>query len=261
MSLSPRRLLRPWLKKSFNSILSDEETISAVDYEGQQSKQNHGIVVAAQKKEEPQLGDLQEEIAWLCSIATDSSKDTSREQAEAPASDQRFKTSSKQVEQRQSFVSQQVDQESNAQESRDDDSSPFVHEIQYTYKADNRPMEDRDIKELFHVPPPDGKNLRTVQELLEGSDSLAPWLRDMLLEASVKVKQIPCTPNDGNVSKDFGAESSFLPLIRCESDDSGISASLSGAGEEGTTIMSSFSELSETMEDSANPCSWFAIYL
>lgn len=255
MSLSPRRLLRPWRTKSF---LAEDETISAVDYyDGQRSKkQNHGITVAAQS-EDQQLDEL---LTSLGSIVTDASTESSREQAQAQATrtpDQRYKTLRKKVKQPQSFVSRLFEQESNAQDSRDDNSSPspFVREIQYTYRADNRPTEDRDIKELFTVPPPDGNNLRTVQELLEGSDSLPPWLRDMLVRASVKVKQIPCTPNDPNIVKD--AEFKF---IRCE-DDVGISASLSEAGEEGATVMSSFSELSETMEDSANLCSWFTILI
>jgi hypothetical protein len=243
-------------------MLSDADTISAVDYyAGRGSKQNHGSIVVTQS-EQPQLGEVQEELGSLGSMVTDASREPSsrREQAEA-VSEQYSKKSSKKVEmQRQAFVSQQLDQESNAQESRDDESSnPYVHEIQYTYRTDSRPMEDRNIKELFKVPPPDGQNLRTVQELLEGSDSLPPWLRDMLVNASVKVKQIPCTPNDAHVSKHARAKNSFLPFIRCESDaDSGIGASLSEA--EGTTVMSSFSELSEPMEDSANLCSFFTIY-
>ena len=250
MSLSPRRLLRPWRKKSFGSILSEaeaEETISAVDhYYGNQerwSKKNHGITVA---REEPQLDELQEELGSLGSIVTAEGKCSSREQVEA--------TPVQHFNQRQPLVSQQFDQDSNAQESRDDESpNTSVHEIQYTYKTDYRPMEDRNIKELFKLPPPDGTNLRTVQELLEGSDSLAPWLRDMLVNASVKVKQNPFASNEANASKHARADSSFL---RFESDD----ISLSEAEEEGTTVMSSFSELSETMDDSANLCNFFPFY-
>jgi hypothetical protein len=288
MSLSPRRLLRPWRKKSFGSILSEaeaEETISAVDYHhggGHRSKKNHGIIVAPQReepqlgelqeelfttqREDPYLGELQEELVSLGSIVTDASNEPRRgeRQAKATSPVHHFKKSwSKKVKQRQPYVSQQFDQESNAQESRDDDSSPspFEHQIQYTYKkTDYRPKEDRNIKELFKVPPPDGTNLRTVQELLEGSDSLPPWLRDMLVEASVKVKQNPCTSNSAYVSRHDRAESSFRPLARFESDDSGISASLSEEEEEGTTVMTSFSELSETMDDSANMCNLFPIY-
>jgi hypothetical protein len=263
MSLSPRKLLRPWLRKSFsanNAPQSDEEMISTVDYGGKRSTQNHDTIVAAQR-EEPQLDDLQEELASLGSIITASSNDSSRKQAKA-ASDQHFKTlRSKQVEQRQSLVSRPSPKKSKSKKSLVEESpSPFVHEIQYTYKLDNRPVEDQNIKELFNVAPPDGNNLRTVQELLEGSDSLAPWLRDMLLEASVKAKQAPCTPNEASIAKDAGAESSFLPLIQCDSADSGISAGLSETGDEATTVMSSFSDLSEIVDESANPCSWFAIY-
>jgi hypothetical protein len=265
MSLSPRRLLRPWRQKSFGSSMlsADAETISAVDYYGggQRSKQSHDSIVVTQSKQ-LQLGELQEELKSLGSILTDASREPSsrREQAEA-VSEQYFQRPIKKVKkQRQTFVSQQLDQEANAQESRDDESSnPHVHEIQYTYRAGNRPMEDRNIKELFKDAPPDGQNLRTVQELLEGSDTLPPWLRDMLVKASVKVKQIPFTPNDAHVSKHARAKNSFLPFFRCESDaDSGIGASLSEA--EGTTVMSSFSELSEPMEDSENLCSLFTIY-
>jgi hypothetical protein len=280
MSLSPRRLLRPWRKKSFGSILSEaegEETISAVDYGGgQRSKINRGNIFATHR-EEPQLDELREELvatqseeqqlvelqeelgSWLGSIVTDEGKDSRREQAEAAPVHQHSKKKSS-MKKIKPFVSQQLDQESNAEESRDDDEShsPFVHEIQYTYKTDYRPMEDRDIKELFKVPPPDGTNLRTVQELLEGSDSLPPWLHDMLVKASVKVPQ--CTPNVAKVSKNTRVGKSFLPLIRCESEDIGISASLSETEDEGTTVMSSFSELSETANDSANLCSFFPIY-
>jgi hypothetical protein len=264
MSLSPRRLLRPWLKKSSTSIkdpLWDEETVSTVDYSGQRSKQSHGMITVRAQRKESQLGEQQEEIVSLGSIITASSKDSSREQAEAVL-DQRLETSSKQVDLRQSLVSQQpLAQESESQKSLDDKSpSPFVHEIQYTYKLDNRPIEDRNIEELFNVPPPDGNNLRTVQELLEGSDSLPPWLRNMLLEASVKVRQEPCAPHEAKLSKDTGADSPFLPLIRCESADSGISAGISETGDEATTVMSSYSDLSEMMDNSTNPCSWFKIY-
>jgi hypothetical protein len=250
MSLSPRRLLRPWRKKSFSSIkprLSEEETMSTVDYGGKRSKQNHDIrIIVATQREELQLGELQEEISSWRSITSDSR----REQAEA-AWDQHFETMDKQVEQRQCLVSQRSDQESKPRESLDEESaSPYVHEIKYTYKADKRPMEDRNIKELFNEPPPDGNNLRTVQELLEGSNSLPPWLRDMLLEASMKGKQIPYSPNSANVSK---------PLSRCESADS-TSAGFSEAGEEATTVMSSFSDQSEMMEDYSNVCNLFPIY-
>jgi hypothetical protein len=256
MSLSPRKLRRPWLRKSFSAI--DEETVSTFDYVGQRSKQNRGITVAA-RREEPQLDKLQEEVVSLGSIVTASSNDSSRKQAEA-ASNQHLKTLSKQVEQRQSHVSQPSAKESKSKKSLVQESpSPFVHEIQYTYKLDNRPVEDQNIKELFNVPPPDGNNLRTVQELLEGSDSLPPWLRDMLLEASVKAKQAPCTPNEASIAKDVGPESTFLPLIPCNSADSGISAGLSETGDEATTVMSSFSDLSEVMDESTNPCSWFTI--
>jgi hypothetical protein len=247
-------------------LSADAETISAVDYGGTSrgSKQNQCKIVVTQS-EQPQLGELQEELVSLGSIVTDASTrepiSIRREQPVEAVSEQHVKRSTKKVKKvkkkRQIFVSQQLDQESNAHESRDDESSnPYVHEIQYTYKADNRLMEDRDIKQLFKVPPPDGQNLRTVQELLEGSDSLPPWLRDMLVKATVKAKQIPHT------TKHAKAETSFL-YIRCESGaDSTIGASLSEAEEEveGTTVMSSFSELSEPMEDSANLCSLFTHY-
>jgi hypothetical protein len=253
-------------------LSADGETVSAVDYggTGRESKQNQCNIVVTQN-ERPQLGELQDELVSLGSIVTDASREprSSRREHAPPEAvpEQHIIKSTKKVKKvkkkRQAFVSRQLDQESNAHESRDDESSnPYVHEIQYTYRADNRradnrPMEDRnDIKELFKVPPPDGQNLRTVQELLEGSDSLPPWLRDMLVKASAKAKQIPHT------TKHARAENSFL-YIRCESGaDSTIGASLSEAeeGEEGTTVMSSFSELSEPMDYSANLCSLFTHY-
>jgi hypothetical protein len=144
-----------------------------------------------------------------------------------------------------------------------DDSNPFSfdHEIQYTYKDHRHEMVD--MQEAFDVPPPNGKNLRTVTELLEGSDALPPWLRKMLVGASKKVKRPAHKRKRNNAEyKDNDNEGDFgvLPsLFHCNFGVDSV-YDQSEAMEEGS-LMSSFSDLSDTRDEATDSCGLFTLYL
>jgi hypothetical protein len=279
------RFLRPWRKNisCTSPELPGEEWVSTSDHGYLGVKKSHDIIVQEAESEQPQLVDIQEQelqehLASSLSIILDSSDvqrecvmdreehmasslslilDSNQDQG-ASFMDQLVEISRMQVEKRRSLVPQPSGRKSKSNRSLSESPIPFAHEIHYTYKADKRSKEDIYVKELFNVPPPDGTHLRTVHELLEGSDSLHPWLRDMLLEASAKVEQAPYTRKHTNASNNTKANSPVQRIFQCES----VASTSAGRSEmeEEETVTSSFSDLSETMEEVSNPCRWLAVY-